>query len=133
MLHGIMVKRHFFIHNDRISCNMSSTTIPIKGNSSPEYAAIRGTFVSLTTLFQVKSYHTAVRLFQEGLIPQSPGSRNVDTTGLVDSVLSWVERDAIMFYKFLGVLNMFGADGNPELEAINKTFVGMCRHYNWHK
>ena len=103
---------------------MSSTTIPASGNSSPEYAAIRGTFLSLTTLFQVESNCAAVRLFQDGLIPKSPRNKDVDTTGLVSSVLAHVERDAIMFYKFLGVLNTFGADGSAELESISKKFVG---------
>ena len=102
---------------------MSTTTIPTSGNTAPEYVAIRGTFERLTILFNMDPENIAVRLFQAGLIPKLPG-KDIDTTALVRSTLACVEHDAIMFYKFLGVLKTFGAGGKAELESIDKKFVG---------
>ena len=121
-----IIKRTWYLR--RIS-TMSSTTIPVSGKSSPEYAAIRGTFESLTIFFGVNPKSAAMRLFQDDLIPEPPHNKDIDTAGLVGSVLACVEHDAIMFYKFLCVLNSFGARGNSELESTSKKFVGECRHY----
>ena len=110
---------------------MSTTTIPLSGNNSPEYEAIRGNSVRLNTLFKVDPDNSSLQLFQAHLIPQPFGSKD-DATAMLRSVLACVEHNAIMFYKFLGVLNTFVTRGKAELESINKKFVGKYSHCNYY-
>ena len=102
---------------------MSSTKIPVGGNKSPEYKALQGVFEKITNLFGLDLVRAAMRLFESGLLPNPPRG-NEDSFTLVTSIMNHVERNAEVFYKFLGVLNTFGTDAAAELIAIHAKFVG---------
>ena len=104
---------------------MSSTSIPVDGNKSPEYKALQGVYERLTTLFALDPVRVAMRLFEGGLLPNPPRG-NEDSFTLVTSIMSHVERNALVLYKFLGVLNTLGTDADAELTAIHAKFVGKC-------
>ena len=111
---------------------MSTTKIPVDGIKSPEYEAIQAAYEKLTTLFALDPDRAAMRLFENGLLPDPPTGKEESLTSqrgyLVTCILRHVERDAIVFYKFLGVLNTFGTEANAELGAIHEHFVGTSQH-----
>ena len=113
----------FFTRRTRQTGAMSSTKIPVGGNKSPEYKALQGVYERLTTLFALDPGRVAMRLFESSLLPNPPRG-NEDSFTLVTSIMNHVERNAVVFYKFLGVLNTLGTDADAELIAIHAKFVG---------
>ena len=114
-----MIQFHF---TEEVPRAMSTTKFPVE-EKSPEYKALQGVFERLTTLFALDPSRVAMRLFESRFLPNPPKG-NEDSSSFVMSIMGHIERNALVFYKFLGVLSTLGTDADAELAAINAKFVG---------
>ena len=123
---------YFVSHWNKVD-TMSTTKIPVSGDKSPEYKALRSVYEKLTTLINLDPGRVAVRLFGCEFLSTPPKSHIVDSSTLMPSIMNHIEHKAIEFYKFLGILNTLGTDADAELTAIHAKFVGkyicLASHY----
>ena len=101
----------------------ASTTVPVKGENSPEYLAIQSHCSDLIAVFDdpVNKSHASTKLFQAKMMTTMSSD---DTSGksMVSSVLQGISGDAMKFYKVLAVLQDLN-NHKEILEHIHEAFL----------
>ena len=99
----------------------ASTTVPVEGENSPEYMAIRSNYGDLKAVLDSNKGHASGKLFQADLITTMP-SGNISGEDMVISVLQGMKVNAMKFYKLLAVLQSL-SNHKDILERIHKAFL----------
>ena len=119
----------FFIHvlcivdtPDIQENEMENKVVSAKGRLSPEYKTITKNFGSLASILELPTNNSvaAIELVEAELISSSGITTGKD---MVDSVLKYVEFDAMKFYKFLAVLQNLSSTKNI-FKKLHQEFFG---------
>ena len=110
----------------------ASTTVPVKGENSPEYMAIRSKCSDLIAVLDdpVNKSRAAKKLFEANMITTML-SENTSGESMVSSVLQGIKVNAMKFYEFLAVLQAL-SNHKDILERIHKAFLRKSIYYAQH-
>ena len=101
---------------------MDNKVVSAKGRLSPEYKTITKNFRTLASILElpINNSVAAIELVEAELISSSGITTGKD---MVDSVLKYVEFDAMKFYKFLAVLQNLSSTESI-FKQLHQVFFG---------
>lgn len=101
----------------------ASTTVPVKGENSPEYLAVQSNCSDIIKLFNdpVNKSCASTKLFQAKMMT-TMSSDNISGESMVSSVLHGISGDTMKFYQSLAVLQAL-SNHKDVLEHIHERFL----------